>query len=115
MKSHSERLDSLERQFNDIINCVREFENKFEAELSLVNPIYRNSALNLVHYLAFRSFDIALVQDELRDLSLPSLSNVEPHVLRSLMSIKNIIQKLNNKVGTKKKKGIVSVKKSDGE
>lgn len=112
MKTLPQRLDSLEIQFEQIITQLYDFEKKYEPELSSVNPIYKKSALNLVHYLAFRSFDIALLQDELRDLSLPSLSNIEPHVMRSLTSIQNIIQKLNNKEGGNNKKGIVSIKKS---
>jgi len=106
------KLDSLELQFDEIINKLHEFEKKYEHELSSVNPVYKKSALNLVHYLAFRSFDIASLQDKLRDLSLPSLSNIEPHVMRSLMSIKNIVAVLNGKDGVEKQRGIVSIKKS---
>ena len=87
-------------------------ENRYKAKLDLVNPAYEKSALNLIHYLAFRSFDIASMQSELRDLGLPSLSNSEPHVMRSLTSIKNIILKLNGKPGLKKEKRVISVKKS---
>jgi pyruvate kinase len=112
MNKLTQRLDQLELQFDEIIEKLHYFEQKYEAELNSVNPFYKKSALNLVHYLAFRSYDIASLQDELRDLSLPSLSNIEPHVLRSLMSIKNIISKLNGKEGSKKRKGIASIKNS---
>lgn len=112
MNTFSKKLDSLENQFDNIISKLHEFENKFEVELSLVSPIYKKSALNLVHYLAFRSFDIATLQNELRDLSLPSLSNIEPHVMKSLLDIKNIISSLNGNSNTVKRKGIVSIKKS---
>lgn len=112
MNTFSKRLESLENQFDNIISKLHEFENKFEVELSLVSPIYKKSALNLVHYLAFRSFDIATLQNELRDLSLPSLSNIEPHVMKSLLDIKNIISSLNGNSNTVKRKGIVSIKKS---
>lgn len=112
MKNLSTRLDSLEIQFDEIISKLHEFEIKYESELSEVNHVYKKSALNLVHYLAFRSFDIASLQDELRDLSLPSLSNIEPHVMRSLVSIKNIVTKLNGKDGIRNQKRAVSIKKS---
>lgn len=112
MKTRKEKLSLLENQFEEILNKLSEFELKYESELSYVNPIYKKSAQNLVHYLAFRSFDIASLQEELRDLSLPSLSNIEPHVMRSITSISNIIQKLNDKEITQKQKGIVSIKKS---
>ena len=112
MKNLNTRLDSLEIQFDDIIERLHEFEKRYQNELSEVNHVYKKSALNLIHYLAFRSFDIASLQDELRDLSLPSLSNIEPHVMRSLLSIKNIISKLNGKDGVVPRKGVVSIKKS---
>jgi pyruvate kinase len=112
MKNFEQRLNSLELQFDQIISKLHDFEQKYEIEIAQVNPIYKKSALNLVHYLAFRSFDIASLQDELRDLSLPSLSNIEPHVMKSLLAIKNIITSLNGKPGKVKQKGIVSIKKS---
>ncbi len=112
MKTLEQKLDFLELQFEDIIKKLHEFEQKYEAEISQVNPIYKKSALNLIHYLAFRSFDIASLQDKLRDFSLPSLSNIEPHVMKSLLAIKNIITSLNGKPGIVKQKGIVSIKKS---
>ena len=52
MKIIKERLDSLENQFDQIIQRLYEFEEKFADELSEVNPVYAKSALNLVHYLA---------------------------------------------------------------
>ena len=112
MNTFVNRLDALEIQFEKIINQLYEFEKKYELEISLVSPIYKKSALNLIHYLAFRSFDIASLQNELRDLSLPSLSNIEPHVMKSLIEIKNIISSLNGNPIKVKRKGIVSIKKS---
>jgi pyruvate kinase len=112
MNTFVNRLNALEIQFEKIINQLYEFEKKYEIEISLVSPIYKKSALNLIHYLAFRSFDIATLQNELRDLSLPSLSNIEPHVMKSLIEIKNIISSLNGNPIKVKRKGIVSIKKS---
>ena len=84
MKKRIEKLNLLENKFNEIINKLLEFEKKYDNELNDVNPLFTKSAKNLIHYLAFRSFDIATIQDELRDLSLPSLSNIESHVMKSL-------------------------------
>jgi len=112
MKNQIEKLNSLENKFNEIINKLLEFEKKYEIELNEVYPLYTKSAKNLIHYLAFRSFDIATIQDELRDLSLPSLSNIESHVMKSLVSIKNLIEKLNEKDSSPQKRGILSIKKS---
>ena len=112
MNNDSSRLEDLKVQIEDIIQRLHELENKYDSEVSQVNPVYKKSALNLVHYLAFRSFNIADIQEELRDLGLPSLSNIEPHVMRSLNSIQKIILKLLDKPTPKKEKRAVSVKKS---
>ena len=112
MKNEIEKLESIELQIDQIITKSEELEIKYENEISKVDPIYKKSALNLIHYLAFRSFDVSKLQDELRDAGLPSLSNIEAHVLTSLYSLKKIINHLNGKPETEKKKGIISVKKS---
>ena len=112
MKSREQTLRILESKFNEIINRLLEFESKYSDEINAVNPTFRKSAVNLIHYLAFRSFDIASLQDELRELSLPSLSNIEPHVMVSLSSVKMIIEKLNNKETGTIPKGYVTIKKS---
>ena len=112
MKNRIQKLEKLENKFDEIITRLKDFERRYENELKKVDSIYKSSAVNLVHYLAFRSFDIAALQDELRELSLPSLSNIEPHVMSSLLSIQMIIGKLNDKESRKSKKGYVTIKKS---
>lgn len=106
------KLQSLNQQINEIIEKIREVENNYTQEIEKVHPIYRKSALNLVHYLGFRSFDIDKLQDQLRDLGLPSLSNVEAHVMRSLLTISSILSHLLGNPVREKRKGIVSIKKS---
>ncbi|NOG47175.1 MAG: hypothetical protein HND50_18175 [Calditrichaeota bacterium] len=112
MKNLTQKLDWLEYKFEEIIKKSLEFEQLYQDDITNVHPDYKASAINLVHYLAFRSFDIASLQAELRELSLPSLSNIEPHVMKSLLSIKKIIEKLNDKETGTTKKGYVTIKKS---
>jgi len=47
----------------------------------------RESARNLVHYLALRQFDLRSVQNELAELGLSSLGRAESHVLHNLESV----------------------------
>ncbi len=88
-------------------------EEKYEKEIESVHPVYHKSALNLVHYLAFRSFDIDELQEDLRDLGLTSLSNIEAHVLKSLLSMSFILNKLLEQPNPEKIRGIISFKKSE--
>jgi len=112
MIKKEEKLISLKERVDEIINRIRVLEIEYADEISQVNPIYTKSALNLVHYLGFRSFDVDEIQDQLRDLGLPSLSNIEAHVMRSLQTISSLLGHLLGKPVPEKRKGIISVKKS---
>ncbi len=94
MKFQKEILEQIQSELLVIISKAKDFEKKYSGKIFGVHPIYRKSAQNLVHYLAFRTFDIDHLQQLLRDQGLPSLSNVEAHVMDSLLSIKTIINHL---------------------
>jgi len=112
MVAKKEKLLALNKQVKEIIEKILELENDYSELIESVHPVYRKSALNLVHYLGFRSFDIDNLQDQLRDLGLPSLSNVEAHVMRSLLTISTILSYLLGQPVREKRKGIISIKKS---
>ena len=112
MNKKTEKLSAISQQIDEIILKIKEMEDTYAVEIKQAHPIYRKSALNLVHYLGFRSFDIDHLQDELRVLGLPGLSNIEAHVMKSLLTLKYIINHLLGKPATEKRKGIISIKKS---
>jgi pyruvate kinase len=112
MNSYKEKLQLLESRISEIITRIGEIEKDFSDEINNVHPIYSKSARNLVHYLGFRSFDIDNLQDELRDMGLPGLSNIEGHVMRSLHTINSIINHMLGNPLPEKRKGIISIKKS---
>ena len=62
-------------------------EREFIAELELAAPSMRESAFNLVHYLAVRRHDVRALQDELARLGLSSLGRMEAHVMASLHAV----------------------------
>jgi len=112
MNKKTEKLLIISQQIDEIILRIKEMEDKYAYAIKQVHPIYRKSALNLVHYLGIRSFDIDNLQDELRDFGLPGLSNIEAHVMKSLLTLNYIINHLLGKPVGEKRKGIISVKKS---
>lgn len=97
----------------EIILKAKNMEEIYERELSLVHPIFEKSATNLLHYLAFRTFNIDRLQIKLMNLGLPSLSNIESHVMRSLFNLKNILHHLLDLEEVANPKGYVSFKKSN--
>ncbi|HQR52954.1 MAG TPA: pyruvate kinase [Burkholderiales bacterium] len=62
-------------------------EEEFGYELGLTAPELRESAYNLIHYLAVRRHDVRPLQDDLSRLGLSSLGRMEAHVLASLNAV----------------------------
>lgn len=107
------KLEIIQVQIKKIISKAEKLETEYADRLSAVHPDYRESALNLIHYLAFRSFDISELQMSLRYLGLPDLANIEGHVMKSLLTIQHIIHMLlGDAVAVPQKNGI-SIKRSE--
>ncbi len=69
-------------------------EREFEAQLCHVAPGMRDSARNLVHYLAVRRHDIRDLQSDLSRLGLSSLGRMEAHVLATLDAVLTVLCRL---------------------
>ncbi len=107
-----EKLSGLSVQLEEIITKAKALEYDYGSLIAGVHPSYHECALNLTHYLAFRSFEIDKLQDELRFMGLPGLSNIEGHVMKSLLAVKNIINLFRGHPVIESQKGIISIKKS---
>jgi len=112
MKFNEKKLERLRNQINNIIDTAENLEDKYHDELMAVHPVYKKSAVNLIHYMALRSHFIADLQQELRYMGLPGLDNVESHVMRSLLALKTILNHLNGKAKYEHRKGTISIKNS---
>jgi pyruvate kinase len=69
-------------------------EQSYETELELVEPTYRASARNLLHYLSLRQHDIRNLQQDLAALGLSSLGVSEPNVLASMNAVIGVLERL---------------------
>jgi pyruvate kinase len=72
-------------------------EHTYAEELSVVEPSYRPSARNFLHYMAVRKHDIRELQRDLASVGLSSLGVLEPHVLASLNAVIGILERLTGK------------------
>jgi pyruvate kinase len=95
-----------------IISKALELEKEHKSRISLVHPKYQQSAQNLLHYLAFRSFDTNQLQKDLRGLGLSSLTSIGAHVMSSLLNIQYILDKLLDIKNPMNPKGFLSPKQS---
>jgi pyruvate kinase len=107
------KLKAVNDKIDEIINKAKAMELANHDRIGLVHPVYRESAINLVHYLAFRSFEIDTLQTQLKYMGLPSLTNIEGHVMYSLFAIKSVINSLLGLQKIEKQKGTISIKKSE--
>jgi pyruvate kinase len=75
------KLDSLEWE-------ARQLAEKFLPKVNQAHPAFRNSTINLLHYLALRHHDIRDLQEQLSRLGLSSLGRAESHVLANLQAVR---------------------------
>lgn len=108
-----DKLQHISHQVAEIIAKTHEMETVHQKLIERVHPQYRKSALNLVHYLALRSFDIEKLQERLRYLGLPALDSAEAHVMSTLLSIQNILNHLRRIPDVPQPAATISVKKSE--
>jgi pyruvate kinase len=96
MKSNPTRrqLDRVKSQLVTLIHDALRMEDSYAEELQRIEPSYRNSARNFLHYLGIRQRDIRALQLDLSSLGLSSLGVLEPHVMASLNSAVSVIQQL---------------------
>lgn len=112
MKNNNQLLE-ISDQIEQIIQKAKSMEHKYRELLSNVHPTYKDSAINLTHYLAFRSFDIDKLQKKIRYMGLPDLANIEGHVMISLVTIKSIIGYINGEPPKKRMRENITIKKSE--
>lgn len=62
-------------------------ESRFKFLLEKIHPAQYHSAINLLHYLSFRSHDVRLLQQSLHKLGLSSLTNAESHIHSQLLTV----------------------------
>ena len=83
-KAQAERLIP---QIEDIRTRVLELEQAHETELAKIPTGQRNSARNLLHYLALRQTDVRQLQHDLSSLGLSSLGRAESAALNALNAV----------------------------
>ena len=81
----------LIEQIDHIIEYLNDMELQFADAIEQVDIKYQLSARNLIHYMAFRHFDIRKLQDKLASLGLSSLGRAEGHVLPTLLAVRKTL------------------------
>jgi len=97
--SRTLRLERAARGVEELRHAALAAEREFAAELEAAAPSMRESAYNLVHYLAVRRHDVRQLQDDLARLGLSSLGRMEAHVMASLQAVLQVLDALRKRPG----------------
>lgn len=88
----------LRALIQDISRIIADLEGREEAYrdlLSRVQPHYYQSARNLLHYLALRTYDLRNIQSQLSTLAISSIGHSEGYSLTNLRNILLMLRLLN--------------------
>ena len=94
MTFEKEFLNEINTQLDIILQKILEYEERYKSRIEKVHPNYRESAKNLIHYLALRTFNNNIIQDKLASAGFPITSSFEGHILYGILGIKSIINGL---------------------
>lgn len=92
--SADEDIADLSRQVDNLLDEARTYERRFGARIEEAHPNLRESARNLVHYLAIRRFDLRNLQESLAEWGLSSLGRTEAHVIETLTAVSQVLRRL---------------------
>jgi pyruvate kinase len=87
-------LERMLAAARDLRDRALRFEQAHAEELLDIEPQFRESARNLLHYLSIRQQDIRPIQRDLHSLGLSSLGLIESHTLASLNAVIGILEQL---------------------
>jgi pyruvate kinase len=76
---------------DDLLECLSAAESTWSEWLAAVDPGYRASARNVVHYWAIRQEDLRELQSRLAAFGLSSLGRSESHVEASLRVVRSAV------------------------
>jgi len=89
MSTHN--IESIINKVQEIIAYVEEEEREKQALIEQVQAHYRDSARNLIHYLALRSFDLRDLQEKLSCLGISAIAHSEAYTLANLYNILKLL------------------------
>jgi len=89
--------EQVHKKLEDIYMRMLIAEDKKKAWINKVKPHFRNSAINLIDYLALRSENIEPLQKQLHHMGLSSLASSESHIKTQVVRIMNWLGSQNSR------------------
>lgn len=86
-KLYDVTVHDVKKELELILHSLQEKEKEFESAIEAVQPHYRESARNLIHYLTLRTFDLRAIQRQLSTLGLSSVGHSESYTMANVENI----------------------------
>ncbi len=87
----NDTLASLRTTLERILRHIQATQRRWQPVIDTVHPDQKQSATNLIHYLALRCEDLRDIQDDLHNAGLSSLASSESH---ALLQVQSVLQRL---------------------
>ena len=87
-------LAGLQTEIEHLIHKLYEAEVRFDSVIAEVHPNNRDSARNLIHYMALRSLELRHIQEQLAELSISSFAHAEGYILHNLLNVQQLLMAL---------------------
>jgi len=95
--SQETSLETILSELMRVRSAVTAESDKYKTALIAVHPNFRESAENLLHYLALRRRDLRPLQHQLAVRGLSSLGRAESHVLSNIDAVLDVVRSLLNR------------------
>ena len=109
----TEQLQELVSQIDQLVEAISLEEAEVQELIKDIHPVNHKSVKNLIHYSAFRKFDLRKIQKKLGYLGLTRFANAEGHILSSLLKSKFILQRLLGDLSPPNLKAGLSIKNGE--
>lgn len=93
----NEKMDRIIGQVQDLKDYAFALADECKEEINRAHPYFRESAKNLLHYIALRQHDVRELQKNLAGMGLSSLGRAESHVMSNLHHLSEILNKISNR------------------
>lgn len=77
----------IKQELEQLNTLMLRAEEQYQPLLGRVHPSQRQSALNLLHYLVFRSLDMGELQETLHEEGYSSFANAESHIRSQVLAV----------------------------
>ena len=111
MKVKKEKFEELVKDLDKVVATILLEEDRHKTILGNIHEEYIKSAQNLIHYSAFRNFDLRSTQKKLKNIGLTRFANAEGHILASLINTRFILKNLAEIESSEEVRPNLSIKK----